>query len=69
MTRTAKRIRSIAITVVAIGLVNSALAFAGSRTGIAAIPDVPRPKTGIAAIPDVPRPKTGIAAIPDVPRP
>ena len=47
----------------------SGAANGSTRTGIAIIPDSPRPKTGIAIIPDSPRPKTGIAIIPDSPRP
>jgi len=70
MSHTTKRLRTLVITVIAIAATNFAISFAaGQRSGVAAMPDVPRPKSGIAAMPDVPRPKSGIAAMPDVPRP
>jgi hypothetical protein len=48
---------------------NMAMSTAASKTGVAIVPDSPRPKTGVAIVPDSPRPKTGVAIVPDSPRP
>jgi len=53
MSRTAKRFRSLVITVIAIGLTNFAISYA---SGVATHPDTPRPKSGVATHPDTPRP-------------
>jgi hypothetical protein len=66
MTRSAKRLRSLVITVIAIGLTNIAISYA---SGVGVIPDSPRPKSGVGVIPDSPRPKSGVGVIPDSPRP
>jgi len=66
MSRTAKRFRSLVITVIAIGLTNFAISYA---SGVATHPDTPRPKSGVATHPDTPRPKSGVATHPDTPRP
>ena len=70
MSQTAKRFRSLVITVIAIVATNFAISFAaGQKSGGAALPDMPRPKSGVAALPDMPRSKSGAAALPDMPRP
>ena len=70
MSQTAKRFRSLVITVIAIVATNFAISFAASqKSGVAALPDMPRPKSGVAALPDMPRPRSGVAALPDMPRP
>ena len=70
MSRTARRFRSLAITVVAVAAANIAISFAGSqKSGVSIIPDGPRPKSGVTIIPDGPRPKSGVTIIPDGPRP
>jgi hypothetical protein len=70
MSTTLKRFRSIVITIIVIASTNYAISLtSGSKSGIAAIPDMPKPKSGIAAIPDMPKPRSGIAAIPDMPKP
>jgi hypothetical protein len=79
MSRTAKRTRSLVITVIAIALTNIAITYASGvavvpdtprpRSGVAVVPDTPRPKSGVAVVPDTPRPKSGVAVVPDTPRP
>ncbi len=66
MTATAKRVRALVITVIAIAATNYAVTFA---SGIPTFPDAPRPKSGIPTFPDAPRPKSGIPTFPDAPRP
>ena len=57
MSTTAKRIRSLVITVMAIAITNVAISFAtGQKSGVPAVPDGPRPKSGVPAVPDGPRP-------------
>ncbi len=71
--RNLKRVRSIVIMIALVVATNIAISYAGTgfgnKTGLAMIPDSPRPKTGLAMIPDSPRPKTGLSMIPDSPRP
>ncbi len=55
MSTTAKRIRSLVITVIAIAVTNVAISFASGEKSGAPLPDVPRPKTGVPA-PDGSRP-------------
>ncbi len=66
MSSTAKRFRSLVITVAAIAATNFAISYA---SGVATIPDTPKPKSGVATVPDAPRPKSGVATVPDTPRP
>jgi len=66
MKNTIKRFRAIVITVIAIAATNFTLS---SASGVATIPDSPRPKSGVATIPDSPRPRSGVATVPDSPRP
>ncbi len=76
MSRTAKRLRSIAVTVIAIAATNYAISFA---SGVPTRPEAPRPKvttpsSGIPTRPEAPRPKvgqpsSGVPTIPDCPRP
>lgn len=70
MTRSSKkrwsRVRALVITIGLSLLANMAISYA---SGVAIIPDAPRPKSGVAIIPDAPRPKSGVAIIPDAPRP
>jgi hypothetical protein len=55
MSTTAKRIRSLVITVMAIAVANVAISFAsGEKSGVP-LPDGPRPKSGVP-LPDGPRP-------------
>ena len=57
MSSTAKRIRSVVITVIAIAVTNVAISFAtGAKSGVPAAPDGPKPKSGVPAAPDGPRP-------------
>jgi hypothetical protein len=57
MSRTAKRLRTLVLALLAIIATNAAIATAfNEKSGIPMIPDVPRPKSGIPMIPDVPRP-------------
>ena len=69
MSRTARRIRSLVITVAAICVANIAISLTDSKSGVPIIPDMPRPKSGVPIIPDMPRPKSGVPIIPDMPRP
>ncbi len=76
MSRTAKRLRSIAVTVIAIAATNYAISFA---SGVPIRPDAPRPRittpsSGVPIRPDAPRPKaagpsSGVPIRPDAPRP
>ncbi len=66
MSSTAKRFRSLVITVAAVAATNFAISYA---SGVATIPDTPKPKSGVATVPDTPRPKSGVATVPDTPRP
>ena len=66
MSRTAKRFRSLVITVIAIGLTNFAISYA---SGVGVKPDSPRPKSGVGVKPDSPRPRSGVGVKPDSPRP
>jgi hypothetical protein len=59
MSRNAKRIRSIALTVLAIAATNYAISFA---SGVPIRPDAPKPKkdvvsSGVPIRPDAPKPK------------
>lgn len=69
MTSTTKRFRSLVVTLTIVAAANIAISRASSKSGVAAMPDSPRPKSGVAAMPDSPRPKSGVAAMPDSPRP
>ncbi len=53
MSRTARRLRAILFTIVAVGATNLAISYA---SGVPMIPDAPRPKSGVPMIPDAPRP-------------
>ena len=66
MSSTAKRFRSLAITVIAVAATNYAISFA---SGVPTVPDSPRPKSGVPTVPDSPRPKSGVPTVPDSPRP
>jgi len=66
MSRTAKRTRSLVITVIAIALTNIAISYA---SGVAVVPDSPKPRSGVAVVPDSPKPKSGVAVVPDSPKP
>lgn len=69
MSRTTKRFRSLAVTLVLVAAANIAISNAGGKSGVTNIPDSPRPKSGVTNIPDSPRPKSGVTNIPDSPRP
>ncbi len=70
MTPTSKRLRAIVMTLIVVASTNYAISLTSSeKSGVATIPDMPRPKSGVATIPDMPRPKSGVATIPDMPRP
>ncbi len=64
-----KRLRSIVITLIVVASTNYALSLTTSRSGVATIPDMPKPRSGVATIPDMPKPKSGVATIPDMPKP
>ncbi len=66
MSHTAKRFRSLIITVAAVAATNYAISFA---SGVPTMPDSPRPKSGVPTMPDSPRPKSGVPTMPDSPRP
>lgn len=66
MSRTAKRTRSLVITIIAIAVTNIAISYA---SGIPILPDSPKPKSGIPILPDSPKPKSGIPILPDSPKP
>ena len=66
MSRTAKRTRSLVITLLAIAATNIAISYA---SGIPIQPDSPKPKSGIPIQPDSPKPKSGIPIQPDSPKP
>jgi len=66
MSRTAKRTRSLVITIIAIAVTNIAISYA---SGIPVLPDSPKPKSGIPVLPDSPKPKSGIPVLPDSPKP
>jgi hypothetical protein len=67
--RNGKRLLSLLVTLLLVIATNMAISFASNKSGIAILPDSPRPKSGIAILPDSPRPKSGIAILPDSPRP
>lgn len=69
MLTTAKRFRSLVVTLAIVAGTNIAISDAGSKSGVTNIPDSPRPKSGVTNIPDSPRPKSGVTNIPDSPRP
>jgi len=69
MSRNIKRLGAVVMTVIVVATTNFAISVASTRSGVATIPDMPRPKSGVATIPDMPRPKSGVATIPDMPRP
>ncbi len=66
MSSTAKRFRSLIITLAAVAATNYAISFA---SGVPNVPDSPRPKSGVPNVPDSPRPKSGVPNVPDSPRP
>jgi hypothetical protein len=80
MSRTAKRFRSLVITIIAIAATNFALSYAGSlptssgsapisKMGVGVRPESPRPKMGVGVRPESPRPKMGVGVRPESPRP
>jgi hypothetical protein len=69
MSSTAKRFRSLLVTLAVVAATNIAISNANGRSGVANVPDAPRPKSGVANVPDAPRPKSGVANVPDAPRP
>jgi hypothetical protein len=66
MSRTAKRTRSVVITVIAIAVTNIAISYA---SGVPIFPDSPKPKSGVPIFPDSPKPKSGVPIFPDSPKP
>ena len=70
MPRTARRFRSLVVTVIAVVATNIAISFADNqKSGVPIVPDGPRPKSGVPIVPDGPRPKSGVPIVPDGPRP
>lgn len=69
MSTTAKRFRALLITLLLVIATNIAISYAGYRSGVANMPDPPRPKSGVANMPDPPRPRSGVANMPDPPHP
>ena len=66
MSRTAKRARSLVITIIAIAVTNIAISYA---SGVPIIPESPKPKSGVPIIPESPKPKSGMPVIPESPKP
>ena len=66
MSRTAKRTRSLVITIIAIAITNIAISYA---SGVPMMPDSPKPKSGVPMMPDSPKPKSGVPMMPDSPKP
>lgn len=68
MSRQAKKLRSLVITIIAVGATNAAIAY-----GLNSEPAIPSEtrieKSGLPMIPDPPRPRSGVPMVPDVPRP
>ncbi|MEK6571308.1 MAG: hypothetical protein AABZ61_08065 [Bacteroidota bacterium] len=69
MPSTMKRLRSVVTAVIVVASTNYAISLTSTRSGVATVPDMPRPKSGVATVPDMPRPKSGVATVPDMPRP
>ena len=68
MSSTIKRFRSVLLTIALVASTNYAISLTG-KSGVATVPDMPRPKSGVATVPDMPRPRSGVATVPDMPRP
>ncbi len=66
MSATMKRFRALVITVIVIAATNYAVSFA---SGVATLPDGPKPKSGVPILPDCPKPKSGVPILPDCPKP
>ena len=66
-----KRLRALLLTLSLVIVTNFAISFAISseKSGIATMPNNPRPKAGVATMPNNPRPKAGVATMPNNPRP
>ena len=80
MSRTAKRFRSLVITIIAIAATNFALSYASSlpmssgsapisKMGVGVRPESPRPKMAVGVRPESPRPKMAVGVRPESPRP
>lgn len=70
MSRTARRFRSLALTILAVAVANVAISYAGAgRSGVPILPDFPKPKSGVPILPDFPKPKSGVPILPDFPKP
>ncbi len=68
MSSTMKRLRSVIITVILVASTNYAISLT-NKSGVATIPNMPKPRSGVATIPDMPKPRSGVATIPDMPKP
>lgn len=68
MSSMTKRFRSVLLTVVAVASTNYAISFTG-KSGVATVPDMPKPRSGVATVPDMPKPRSGVATVPDMPKP
>lgn len=68
MLTTLKRFKSVVITIIVIASTNYAISLT-TKSGVATIPDMPKPRSGVATIPDMPKPRSGVATIPDMPKP
>ena len=70
MSKTAKRVRSLGITILLIIATNIAISYASN---VPILPDAPRPgsKSQVPILPDAPRPgsKSQVPILPDAPRP
>ena len=69
MSQTAKRFRSLVITVMAIAATNIAISFASDHSNAASKQQLTISKSGVPNLPDFPRPKSGVPNLPDFPRP
>jgi len=68
MSRQAKKLRSLVITIIAIAATNAAIAY-GFNSETVVLTETRIEKSGLPMIPDVPRPRSGLPMVPDVPRP
>lgn len=69
MTSTAKRTRSLVITLAIVVATNMAISSSLERGTVPNLPDSPRPKGTVPNLPDSPRPKGTVPNLPDSPRP
>ena len=69
MSRQARKLRALVITVLAVVAMNAAIALGFSSDSAVTTGTTSVDKSGIPMIPDPPRPRSGLPMVPDVPRP